>query len=170
VIQPTRTIIHNPNGTTTVIVQRRSYLDPGTEVPVGYGSHFDYAFPPSITGATANLASGLVQGNLAILPEKLAAAFHRFCQLNPKPCPIIPSSRGTEYGCLRGHGGGSFINGSSPSVLNRQPQRARQRGTLRDGLPMKAGEPFIPRIGARRRYSTIGSRSEYRLPSKEKAS
>jgi hypothetical protein len=35
VIQPTRTIIHNPNGTTTVIVQRRSYLDPGTEVPVG---------------------------------------------------------------------------------------------------------------------------------------
>src|SRR6202045_3394913 len=47
VIQPTRTIIHNPDGTTTVItVQRRSYLDPGTEVPVGYGSHFDYAFPP----------------------------------------------------------------------------------------------------------------------------
>jgi hypothetical protein len=47
VIQPTRTIIHNPDGTTTVItVQRRSYLDPGTEVPVGYGSHCDYAFPP----------------------------------------------------------------------------------------------------------------------------
>ena len=46
VIQPTRTIIHNPDGSTTVItVQRRSYLDPGTEVPVGYGSHFDYAFP-----------------------------------------------------------------------------------------------------------------------------
>ena len=42
-----------------------------------------------ITGATANLASGHVQGNLAILPEKLAAAFRRFCQLNPKPCPII---------------------------------------------------------------------------------
>ncbi len=47
VIQPTRTIIHNPNGTTTVItVQPRSYLNPGTEVPVGYGSHMDYAFPP----------------------------------------------------------------------------------------------------------------------------
>jgi hypothetical protein len=47
VIQPTRTIIHNPDCTTTVItVQRRSYLDPGTEVPIGYGSHFDYAFPP----------------------------------------------------------------------------------------------------------------------------
>lgn len=46
VIQPTRTIIHNQDGTTTVItVPRRSYLDPGTEVPVGYGSHMDYAFP-----------------------------------------------------------------------------------------------------------------------------
>jgi hypothetical protein len=47
VIQPTRTIIHNPDGTTTVItVARRSYLDPGTEVPVGYPSREDYAFPP----------------------------------------------------------------------------------------------------------------------------
>ncbi len=48
VIQPTRTIIHNPNGTTTVIVvPRRSYLDSGTEVPVGYSSRMDYAFPPA---------------------------------------------------------------------------------------------------------------------------
>lgn len=38
---------------------------------------------------TAGVAPGFVQGNLAILPEKDAAAFHRFCQLNPKPCPII---------------------------------------------------------------------------------
>src|ERR1700728_3407305 len=48
VIQPTRTIIHNPDGSTTIItVPRRSYLDPGTEVPVGYPSHLDYAFPPA---------------------------------------------------------------------------------------------------------------------------
>ena len=48
VIQPTRTIIHNSDGSTTIIVvPRRSYLDPGTEVPVGYGSHMDYAFPPN---------------------------------------------------------------------------------------------------------------------------
>jgi uncharacterized protein YcsI (UPF0317 family) len=42
--------------------------------------------------STAGVAPGFVQGNLAILPEKLAAAFHRFCQLNPKPCPIIGMS------------------------------------------------------------------------------
>src|SRR5258708_11619506 len=41
---------------------------------------------------TAGVANGFVQGNLAILPEKLAAAFHRFCQLNPKPCPVIGMS------------------------------------------------------------------------------
>ncbi|NVN84483.1 MAG: putative hydro-lyase [Rhodopseudomonas sp.] len=41
---------------------------------------------------TAGVAPGFVQGNLAILPEKLASAFHRFCQLNPKPCPIIGMS------------------------------------------------------------------------------
>jgi hypothetical protein len=47
VIQPTRTIIHHEDGTTTIIVTpRRSYLDPGTEVPVGYGSQFDYMLPP----------------------------------------------------------------------------------------------------------------------------
>jgi hypothetical protein len=48
VIQPTRTIIHNPDGTTTIIVTpRRSYLDPGTEVSVGDGSYRDYMLPPS---------------------------------------------------------------------------------------------------------------------------
>ena len=40
-------------------------------------------------GPTAGLAPGYVQGNLAILPQALAADFLRFCQLNPKPCPLI---------------------------------------------------------------------------------
>jgi hypothetical protein len=48
VIQPTRTIIHNPNGTTTVIVvPRRSYLDTGTEVSVGDRGFQDYVLPPT---------------------------------------------------------------------------------------------------------------------------
>jgi uncharacterized protein YcsI (UPF0317 family) len=41
---------------------------------------------------TAGLAPGYVQGNLAILPASLAADFQRFCQLNPKPCPLLASS------------------------------------------------------------------------------
>ncbi len=43
-------------------------------------------------GPTAGLAQGFVQGNLAILPQELAADFLRFCQLNPKPCPLIGTS------------------------------------------------------------------------------
>lgn len=40
-------------------------------------------------GHTAGLAAGKLQCNLAILPEKYALDFLRFCQRNPKPCPIV---------------------------------------------------------------------------------
>ncbi len=43
-------------------------------------------------GPTSGFAHGFVQGNLAILPKDLAGDFLRFCQLNPKPCPIIGMS------------------------------------------------------------------------------
>jgi uncharacterized protein YcsI (UPF0317 family) len=43
-------------------------------------------------GPTSGLAPGFVQGNLAILPQALAADFLRFCQLNPKSCPLIGMS------------------------------------------------------------------------------
>ena len=46
----------------------------------------------SSTGPTAGLAPGYVQGNLAILPAALAGDFMRFCQLNPKPCPLLAAS------------------------------------------------------------------------------
>src|SRR3954468_16138107 len=51
-----------------------------------------HAYRAGNADQTAGVAPGFVQGNLAILPEKLAASFHRFCQLNPKPCPIIGMS------------------------------------------------------------------------------
>jgi uncharacterized protein YcsI (UPF0317 family) len=40
-------------------------------------------------GQTSGLAPGFVQANLAILPRALAADFLRFCELNPKPCPLV---------------------------------------------------------------------------------
>jgi len=40
-------------------------------------------------GHTAGLAPGRVQGNLAILPKDWAEEFLRFCQQNPKPCPLL---------------------------------------------------------------------------------
>ena len=43
----------------------------------------------ALTGPTANLAPGHVQANLAILPAALADDFLRFCQRNPRSCPLI---------------------------------------------------------------------------------
>ncbi|MCE1184373.1 putative hydro-lyase [Zoogloea sp.] len=43
-------------------------------------------------GHTSGLAPGHVQGNLAILPEALAGDFLRFCQRNPKSCPLLAVS------------------------------------------------------------------------------
>jgi uncharacterized protein YcsI (UPF0317 family) len=43
-------------------------------------------------GATAGVAPGYVQGNLAILPRDWADEFLRFCNANPKPCPVLAVS------------------------------------------------------------------------------
>lgn len=37
---------------------------------------------------TAGLGQGFLQANLAIMPEAFALDFMRFCQRNPKPCPL----------------------------------------------------------------------------------
>jgi uncharacterized protein YcsI (UPF0317 family) len=41
------------------------------------------------TGHTSGLAPGRVQGNVVILPKAQADDFLRFCQRNPKPCPVL---------------------------------------------------------------------------------
>ena len=47
-------------------------------------------------GHTSGLAPAQVQGNVVILPSAEAADFLRFCQANPKPCPLLAVS---EVGC-----------------------------------------------------------------------
>jgi uncharacterized protein YcsI (UPF0317 family) len=39
--------------------------------------------------STAGLAAGHAQANLVILPASAAGDFRRFCELNPRPCPLI---------------------------------------------------------------------------------
>ena len=43
----------------------------------------------ALDAPTSGLAYGYVQGNLAILPRDFAEDFLRFCQANPKPCPLL---------------------------------------------------------------------------------
>ncbi len=40
-------------------------------------------------GHTAGIGLGRVQGNLAIVPAEFALDFARYCQRNPKPCPMV---------------------------------------------------------------------------------
>lgn len=40
-------------------------------------------------GHTAGIGLGCLQGNLVILDRTLALDFFRFCQRNPKPCPLV---------------------------------------------------------------------------------
>ena len=47
------------------------------------------------TGNTSGFAPGHVQCNIVILPADWANDFLRFCQLNPKPCPLIAMSNKT---------------------------------------------------------------------------
>ncbi len=44
------------------------------------------------SGNTSGLAPGYGQCNLVILPSTWAADFLRFCQANPRPCPLIACS------------------------------------------------------------------------------
>ena len=75
VIQPTRTIIHNPDGTTTIYVTpRRSYLDTGTEVSVGDRGFRDYIFPPDGDPGRANWFYGPDQTGSGGMP--LPRAFY----------------------------------------------------------------------------------------------
>ncbi len=41
------------------------------------------------TDHTSRAAPGFVQANLAILPKDYAEDFFRFCQRNPRPCPVL---------------------------------------------------------------------------------
>jgi uncharacterized protein YcsI (UPF0317 family) len=41
---------------------------------------------------TSGLATAHVQGNLVILPRDVADEFLRYCQRNPKPCPVLAVS------------------------------------------------------------------------------
>ncbi|MEH6581777.1 MAG: putative hydro-lyase [Halioglobus sp.] len=44
------------------------------------------------TGNTSGYGPGYVQCNIVILPQEQANDFLRFCQLNPKPCPLIAAA------------------------------------------------------------------------------
>ncbi len=58
----------------------------------------------AFTGQTSGLAKGKLQCNLAIIPQAFALDFLRFCQRNPKPCPLVGvSDTGNPFLPTLGH-------------------------------------------------------------------
>ncbi len=50
-----------------------------------------------IKGPTCGLAPDFIQANLVVVPEAFANDFQRFCELNPKPCPILDRTAPGEW-------------------------------------------------------------------------
>jgi len=70
-------------------------VDPKTRVALASGRDVRLACRSGAhDGLTAGLAPGFVQGNLVVLPRDWADDFLRFCQANPKPCPLIGIAEG----------------------------------------------------------------------------
>lgn len=56
------------------------------------------------TGHTAGLGQGFLQANVVIIPDAFALDFMRYCQRNPKPCPLTGvSDTGDPHMSTLGH-------------------------------------------------------------------
>jgi len=80
-------------------------------------------------GPTGPLAKGYVQTNIVIMPEGYADDFLRFCQLNPKPCPLLEV--GTP-GDPRLPGLGADIDIRSDVPAYRLFERGREKAVVHD--------------------------------------
>lgn len=65
---------------TTSFEKLRQRSQPDVRSKIRAGSYCDH---------TSGLANGFLQANVVILEQSLALDFMRFCQRNPKPCPLV---------------------------------------------------------------------------------
>lgn len=83
-------------------------------------------------GHTAGLAPGKLQANIAILPQEHALDFMRFCQRNPKPCPLVGVSE-TGDPMLRTLGRDIDIRTDVPGYnIYRNGELARSQSNITD--------------------------------------
>ena len=83
-------------------------------------------------GHTAGLGLGRLQCNLVILPQAQAIDFFRFCQRNPKPCPLVGVSD-TGDPMMRTLGADIDIRTDVPQyIVYRDGERVEERESLHD--------------------------------------
>src|SRR5262249_36899639 len=83
---------HEENTMSVLVTPRKSSVLPQTGRDARLAARVG-----GFNGQTAGVGVGHVQGNPAILPGRLAGDFLRFCQLNPKPCPLLAASAPGDF-------------------------------------------------------------------------
>ncbi len=83
-------------------------------------------------GHTAGLAAGRLQVNLAIMPEAYALDFFRYCQRNPKPCPLVGvTDKGSSKLNTLGHD--LQIDTDAPAyIVYRDGEKSEERSNITD--------------------------------------
>ncbi|MCC7425715.1 MAG: DUF1445 domain-containing protein [Alphaproteobacteria bacterium] len=81
---------------------------------------------------THDLADGHIQANLAILPERYALDFMRFCHRNPKPCPLLDVTDTGDPEPKRVAPGADLRTDLSRYVLYRDGKKVAELRDIRD--------------------------------------
>lgn len=85
------------------------------------------------TGNTSGLCPGFVQCNVAILPADWAFEFLQFCQLNPKPCPLVAMAASPGQTDMPSIGQGFDIRSDVPSYrIFKDGQLEQEVGDIRE--------------------------------------
>ncbi|HEV7268289.1 MAG TPA: DUF1445 domain-containing protein [Falsiroseomonas sp.] len=82
-------------------------------------------------GTTHDMAHGHVQANLAILPERYALDFIRFCLRNPKPCPLLDVTDTGNPEPARVAPGADLRSDLSRYVVYRDGKKVEEVGDIR---------------------------------------
>jgi uncharacterized protein YcsI (UPF0317 family) len=83
-------------------------------------------------GSTAGIARGYAQANLVVVTRDLAEHFHRFCELNPKPCPLIEAVEPGSWEPIRSAPGADLRTDLSGYRVFRRGHEPESRDDLLD--------------------------------------
>ncbi|MEO1078005.1 MAG: putative hydro-lyase [Pseudomonadota bacterium] len=84
--------MNTPNTTPSIDASPAAGTWPGDLAGANPGQLRALARRGELRGNTSGLAQGFVQCNLVVLQASWAADFLRFCQANPRPCPLLAVS------------------------------------------------------------------------------
>jgi uncharacterized protein YcsI (UPF0317 family) len=118
-----------------------------------------------LKGLTCGLAPDYLQANVVIVPQDLAFDFLRFCQSNPKPCPLLEVTEPGAWEPRHVAPGADISRPCTPSSVFRgplvvsmralTPAQAIKATVVTSRFPQRAGRQFILAILSHRNFRSI---------------